>query len=650
MASRANGMSGKARRCLGLGAMASLALLGAWQAQAQTRPWSSDPAVRMRNALEADMNRHGVAANAQSQRVMESNLRAIDARFGAFHAAVEEYERERRAATAGSAVVLQTPLQSTTAQAESGDVEAMRTLGAAMVAGVGVPRDLARGESWLLRAAERGDNFARAFMGARLLWGESSAAPAAKGLEFLNQAATNGHRDALAYLGMAYAEGSGLPRDAARASELLRRAALAGSPVGLYRHAHALLTGLSGVPDVAQAAQWMARAASTGLPDAVATWGGFLVHGHGVSKDLAKGLALVRQAADAGSPKGLGMWGTFQFEGLGMPRDVPAAVRAWEQAVTGGYHYPAAHNLATVLRHGDTGVLADPARARRFALAAAQGGDAEMASLIGRMLLTGEGGPVDVTAALPWLRAAASSGEPVAQTNLAWQLQRGEGVPRDLAAAGKLYSQAAHAGVANAQFWWARFLLGGVGGVQQNPQEGAAWLRKAASQDQAEAQLELGRLLLGGFGPVQADRQQALGFLRKAGEARAPAVAGPAQTLLGVLHEEGQFGLPVNPAQAATHYERSLVLKHTEGTARLGLMLALGTGVPADIVRARSLIDLAFATQEPWGLAAMAFLHERGISMPKDLRRGLTLYQSAVKAGASQFQSSVDRVRKALEG
>jgi TPR repeat protein len=511
-------------------------------AQAQTRPWSSDPAVRMRHALEADMNRHAVAANLQSQRVMQSNLNAINARFRAFDSAMADYERERQAQGAQQETPQRSALELMTERADAGDQEALRALA----------------------------------------WG--------------------------------YMTGTGLPRDEARA------------------------------------AHWMARAAASGLPDVVAVWGGLLVQGQGVGKDVARGIALVRQSADAGSPRGKGMLGTYYYEGLGVPRDARKAVSLWEEAASAGYHYPAAHNLASVYRNGDKDLPRDGAKARRYALLAAQGGDAEMASLIGRMLLGTEGGPQDLPGALKWLRAAADAGEPVAQTNLAWMLQRGDGQARDMAAAARLYKAAAVSGVANAQFWWGRFVLGGVGGVAQNAVEGAHWLRKAAAQDHAEATLELGRLLLNGFGPVTANRAEALQLMHKASASDAPAVAGQAHTLLGTLNEDGSVGTGKNLAQAVSHYDRAAALKHVEGTARLGLLYAQGIGVAQDSARARALIDSAYASNEPWGLAAMAFLHERGISTPKDLRRGLELYERAVRAGGQEFQGSLERVRKLVNG
>ncbi len=625
----------------------------------QTRAWSSDAGVRLQRSLEADMNRRYEQSVAQSREAMAARLRQIDGQFQQFYDAVAEYERLRRGeaqASGGSGLAVQTRPAAEVLQerAENGDVDAMRTLAGGHMSGTGVPRDAARADAWFARAADRGDNFSRAYLGARVLFGESTQVPAAKGLEYLNLAAAANNADALAYLGVAHADGSGVVRNPARAAELLRRAAEGDSPVGLYRYAHALLSGL-GPPgakaDPAQAAMWMSRAADTGYPDAVATWGGFLVHGEGVGKDIARGIALVQRAASSGSAKGKGMLGTFHYEGLGVPKDVRAASRLWEEAVAGGYIHPAAHNLASTWRNGDGGFPADPAKARRYASMAAEAGSVEMASLIGRMLLTTEGGAVDLPNAVRWLRAAADAGEPIAQTNLASLYRRGRGVPRDLPASARLFRAAADQGVADAQFWWGRYLMGGVESVAANPVEGVRSLRRAIAQDHSEAMLEVGRILFGGVGPVAANRDEALALIRKAASHGTPHhVAGDANLFLGNAHLFGWGGIPKDLPQALGFYERATAHDDVEATTRLAFIYGFGEGVAVDLSKARTLMERAFATGQPWGLAGMARFLELGTTVPKDLRRALELYERAVRGGGEQFRGDLDRVKKALGG
>ena len=50
--------------------------------------------------------------------------------------------------------------------------------------------------------------------------------------------------------------------------------------------------------------------------------------------------------------------------------------------------------------------------------------------------------------------------------------------------------------------------------------------------------------------------------------------------------------------------------------------------VAVDPARGRRLIDNAFAAEDAWGIAGMAYLHEKGVAgAPRDLARALALYQ-----------------------
>jgi TPR repeat protein len=63
------------------------------------------------------------------------------------------------------------------------------------------------------------------------------------------------------------------------------------------------------------------------------------------------------------------------------------------------------------------------------------------------MLLTGDGGPADARAALPWLQLAADAGHPIAEFHLGEIYQDGEVVKQDLKRAKEYYAEAAARGV-----------------------------------------------------------------------------------------------------------------------------------------------------------------------------------------------------------
>ena len=89
------------------------------------------------------------------------------------------------------------------------------------------------------------------------------------------------------------------------------------------------------------------------------------------------------------------------------------------------------------------------------------------------------------------LRKAAEKGDAQAQSNLGRAYYNGEGVPKDEIEALKWYRKAAEQGDAEAQYALALAYAKGEG-VPQNFAEYFKWLRKAAEQGHADAQLRVG--------------------------------------------------------------------------------------------------------------------------------------------------------------
>jgi TPR repeat protein len=109
-------------------------------------------------------------------------------------------------------------------------------------------------------------------------------------------------------------------------------------------------------------------------------------------------------------------------------------------------------------------------RARELFAASAQAGDARAQFNLGRMYLTGEGGPQDYAQALKWSGLAADQGIPGAQSDL-----------------GRIYDQGL--------------------GVRRDPQLAATWYEKAAAQSFSSAQVSLGDMLAAGRGaPIDLKR------------------------------------------------------------------------------------------------------------------------------------------------
>ena len=105
------------------------------------------------------------------------------------------------------------------------------------------------------------------------------------------------------------------------------------------------------------------------------------------------------------------------------------------------------------------------------------------------------------------------------------------------------------------------------------------------------------------------------------------------------------IGTAVSAVTALGHYERSVVAGNAEAQARLGLLLVIGApDVAVDPARGRRLIDSAFAAEDAWGIAGMAYLHEKGVAGAlRDLARAL----GALPAGRRPATRHLRRQRRA---
>jgi localization factor PodJL len=141
--------------------------------------------------------------------------------------------------------------------------------------------------------------------------------------------------------------------------------------------------------------------------------------------------------------------------------DYAAAVRDVETGQAGGLsrlkdvaesgYAPAQFYLAKLYESGVSGVVKNPAEARRWTERAAEGGDRSAMHNLALYEFRGEGGPQDLAAAARWFRQAAEAGVVDSQYNLALLYESGSGVPRDLAEAYKWFAVAAQGGDAQAR-------------------------------------------------------------------------------------------------------------------------------------------------------------------------------------------------------
>ncbi len=136
--------------------------------------------------------------------------------------------------------------------------------------------------------------------------------------------------------------------------------------------------------------------------------------------------------------------------------------------------------LGRVLMTGEGPVAADAPRAMRWLQRAAEAGDARAALDLARLLRGGRGVPTDDARAREWLNVAVQRQLPDAQFLLASQLRDGDGAARDDRRALALYRAAAEAEHAGALQALGMAYVHGELGLARDPVEGYRLLAEAA--------------------------------------------------------------------------------------------------------------------------------------------------------------------------
>lgn len=120
--------------------------------------------------------------------------------------------------------------------------------------------------------------------------------------------------------------------------------------------------------------------------------------------------------------------------GLGVATDVQRAFRVWEDAGAWG-HTQAIENCMLAYWDGRYGLPQDYRKTRDLATQGAAVGSDFCTGSLGRMMFTGQGGPMDRAAALPYLRHGAQTGDTRAMAELIRALWFGRGTQANLPAA-----------------------------------------------------------------------------------------------------------------------------------------------------------------------------------------------------------------------
>lgn len=184
--------------------------------------------------------------------------------------------------------------------------------------------------------------------------------------------------------------------------------------------------------------------------------------------------------------------------------------------------------------------------------------------------------------AFDWYMRAAERHHSRAQHNVGVAFELGDGVLADMDRAVKWFHLAANNGNTFSQRNLGLYYLNGSG-VAADIVLAVAYLRAAADGGDNVAQCHLGNILMLGRGGTPVDLAEAsLRLLQSA-------TAGNqvAQYLLGCSFDKGLCGV-VDPAVAASWYERAAESGHAESMYHLGLLHEKGRGITQNVVTAVS--------------------------------------------------------------
>jgi TPR repeat protein len=154
------------------------------------------------------------------------------------------------------------------AQAERGNADAQKRLGAIYARGQGVKQDYAQAAHWYRRAADQGHAGAQAALGELYEAGQGVTRDDAEAAQWYRRAAEQGHAPAQYNLAILYVMGKGVPHDNAEALKWYRQAADHGDALAQYNLGMRYYEGNAVAPDPVEAYQWLSLAAAQGMPDA----------------------------------------------------------------------------------------------------------------------------------------------------------------------------------------------------------------------------------------------------------------------------------------------------------------------------------------------------------------------------------------------
>lgn len=203
--------------------------------------------------------------------------------------------------------------------------------------------------------------------------------------------------------------------------EALTARAEAGDATAQFQLGRAYYRGTDTPKDEKAALAWIEKSAAQGNVDAITSMGFFHAQGIGVEKSEAKAIEWFRKGAEKGSATCKLNLGLLLRQGKTIQTSSDESLRLMHEAADAG-SVEAQSYLGQLYFMGDRYLKPDYAKAKPYALKAAEAGDPAAQNIIGILSRDGIGPSAegqDPAAAEKWFRQAAEQNEVKAQANLA---------------------------------------------------------------------------------------------------------------------------------------------------------------------------------------------------------------------------------------
>ena len=265
------------------------------------------------------------------------------------------------------------------AGAEAGSISREIELGAAYLAGRGVPRDEKQAAYWYEKAANSGDPAAQEQIGYFYQAGIGVERDPARAAVWFQRAVAGGLVSAKANLGVAYVWGLGVRKDPAFAVQLFRDAAQKGSGMGACYLGDMYYFGIGVTKSESDAKHWFEVGSKLhNIPAKTDLALILLSHADEASQDRA--IRLLREASAGGSVAAKHQLGLEMIRRPDLARSTNEPLQVLEEASSDGY-WKSSAVLGVLSREGKQVAKDDKAAYYHFRVAALQGRDKATALL-----------------------------------------------------------------------------------------------------------------------------------------------------------------------------------------------------------------------------------------------------------------------------